>query len=734
MVAPNVVQHAYPHNIKLGTSDQSMKFVPPADIPIPTHLPFVPIWAAKGPRGRQLVDGSTLLAMYGSDSFTIKKKYYTHATKLLEVVLGNGNNVVVERLIPDDVDTLANLTIYLDVANVDVPLYKRNSDGSIAYDSNGDPIVEKDEDGNDITIDGYKIRVIGTVDKLGENDLLGYRTVKEGTMENKDGSKSFMYPIIEIAAKYLGEWYNRVGLSIGIPNPDELQDGLVENIKTFPYQVSLFVKDDSGVPVIFKDLSGSNKNILTLKNKVSNPITNMSMDLPSINNYWYNTEDDTMPLVHPDIQTVHVYENNLNNILDKLYETEKEYMFKDITTTDGTVVNTRDWFDFIEHTNDEKEDNKWIINVLSGVSLKRKPYFSIVIDKDVDSSSLPENSTNILIGNNNPFFLGNGTDGTMNYDNFETLIGRIMDKYIDPNSEVHDTAINVDSIFYDTGYTLELKMKLINYITLRKDTFLVLSTREMKSGRKYNDLTTERGIAIALRSRLDLSPESTYFGTPVARAMIVGGAGLLKNWITEDTSSRLEYDLGSYWPLTLHVADKASAMMGAGNGYWKRGFLFDQGDRNIIDKFYDIKPAFIPEGIKPSIWNLGLVWADNYDLKRKHFQAMQTVYKYSNSVLNSFFTAMAISFLEKLGDKAHRKFTGNVSYSKAEFIDKVTKYLVQEVQDRFAGIINVLVNVYITEFDDLRGYSWTVEFKLGANVQKTVSTTYILAYRSEDLA
>ena len=714
-----MIVNAAPQFYPLGTDDKSIKRVPVEPIAYPSHLPKFYLFGQKGPvidssglSAREVCGGAKALKLYGGDSFDNTKPYYNHATKFAMTILGKGNSVMFQRVIPTDNDKIANVTIYADILADSVKKYKRNTDGSIAYDSNGAPIEDTGS-----PIDGYRVKLIASVTDTNPTDYLGMKTIKTGYMTDANGNSSQMYPIVEYKAKYQGEFYNNMGVAIDLTKADDLGENFIENLKSLPYELFIYEKSN-GANIIKKTLFGSLKDQFTFRKGVRNPVTNLSMDMKDVINNWYNTTNIELPLEYPDFETPYVYYNNIDTILNKVLITEKPYIGADITTQDGTVVNTSEWFDFVSDFEDS--DQKYLINVFSGFSTKRVKYFSVVMD---DSSvTLSPGDSEVVFSHNLPIFMGGGKDGTMNNTNYENLVKTEMAKYIDKNSEVMDLAVNVESIFYDSGFTVDTKKTLVNFIALRKDTFLVLGTRDDSMGERFNTLADDRAIAVNLKARLGLAPESTFFGTPVARAMIVAGSGIDKN----DTS-------GKRWPLTLHVAIKAASMMGAGNQVWDSNKLFTKGEDNIITDLIDIQPAFVPQGVKPALWSAGLVWPERYDTERYYLPAMQTVYDNDTSVLNSFFTAMALTFITKVAAETHRKFTGVTEWGPDRLIEEVETYMNGRLSNKFAGLVKVITKATITEYDKLRGYSWTTVVRLGANNSRTVNTFYIEAYRMEEL-
>lgn len=706
----NEIVNASPQYVEYGTDDQSIKSLPPMEIVVPTHIPKFYDFFQKGITGKsQLVDSARMLSHYGSESFTSTSKFYNN-NKMFMSALGSAGNgaFMIHRLMPSDVTSISNMTIYLDIIEDLIPVYKRNIDGSITTDVNGDPV--EDTTG---PITGYRVKLIKEVDVVPVGTRLGEKTSKTGTMVDANSVTSTMYPIREVFGKYFGEAYNKVGMAISLPSISDVNTDFIEATKTLPYEMYLYNKVD-GVDTISKDLYGSVKNSFVFKPQVKDPVTSVSLSINDAYNYWYNETSSVLSLRYPDLENIYIYDANLETVLNKLVAAEANYINTDITTNDDTVVNTSEWFDFV--SSDDLADQTYLLNAFNCYSTSRVPYFGSVIDESV--VTLAENQTEIMDAYNVPTYLGNGMDGTVSEANLESAMGVELDKYLDENSEVMDSALNVENIMYDTGFSLDIKTKLINFISVRKNTFVMLSTRQ-NTDTTPNDLVTDRAIAINLKSRIGLAPESVRFGTPAARGMVIMGAGKIINGLDNN-----------YYPLTYELGIKSAKMMGGAS--WKAANIFDKGEDNIIDSMYDITPGFIPQGVKPSLWNLGVVWAQPYDLKRMHFPSLQTVYTNDTSVLNNYFAAIALTVISNVAGKTWRAFTGVTTLSPDELIDEVELYAAARL-NVFADMIKVVPKAIITDYDSQSGYSWTLQFRMGANVSRTVMQTYTIALRMEDL-
>jgi exosome complex RNA-binding protein Rrp42 (RNase PH superfamily) len=59
-------------------------------------------------------------------------------------------------VVPNALD-VTNLAFYLDLLPTQVPLYVKNSNGSLTLNSNGDSIVQLDSNGDPINVNCYKV-------------------------------------------------------------------------------------------------------------------------------------------------------------------------------------------------------------------------------------------------------------------------------------------------------------------------------------------------------------------------------------------------------------------------------------------------------------------------------------------------------------------------------------------------------------------------------------------------
>lgn len=693
------IVNAAPMVIDLGTQDLSTRVVPTNPLELPQHLPKFYIFAEKGPVGPTYVDldNITLTKLYGVKTFDVNSKYYTHQTLFLQAVSSAGNNCVVHRLIAPNATDVANLALYLDVLPTQVSVYKKNVDGSLKLDSNGDPVPELDNSGNPILVSGFKVKWVldKTVAAVGTYQR-GLLTTRVGTQT--DGvNQSTQYPIFEFAAKDPGEFGNSLAVRLYpayktdiTPFPDKI---LVEG-KMYPFYFQLYrvVDEITGKlsPVLNK--FGAQYAKFVAKSGGIDPASGSVIDLEKVIKDQYIELPEAL---ETGLGSVYIYTSNLETLLQQFYDAEK--VISDIYR-DSEINNT--------------ENNIYAFNFISFTSSNGSPYQTTKLVDDIDSVRLTKN-TNL--------FLSGGNDGTLSETLLDSLVKADMERYADPLDEYQDLVVHPESIIYDSGFTLDTKKALMKFISQRKDTCVVLST--FAHDAPSPTLADQYSVGVMLKTMIELYPESATFGTPVMRGMVMAGSGeLINSPYTKRVSTAYE------------VAYKSARYMGARNGSWKNGFCFDKAPLSILTNLKNIDVTWVPPTTRNVLWSVGINFVLNYKIRTQYFPALKTVYENDTSVLNSFFTVMAICYLHKVAHAAHREFSGTISYTNSQLVEKVNEFVRKHASsDKFDNKFVIRPNCTVTEEDAARGYSFTLPIQIYAPNMKTVMTTYVQAFRLEDL-
>ena len=696
------IKNAAPMVNELGTRDLSTRTVPQPVLQFPQHLPKYYIFAETGPVGPNYLDlaSQTVTEVYGDKTFDVKSKYYTHQTPFLQASVRAGNNPVVQRLMGEGATDVANVAFYLDILTTLVPLYDKNADGSLKLDVNGAPIPTLDNNDQQVTVTGHKVCWVTdyTTVPLGEYQP-GLLTMRAG-IQVSGQTQSTQYPMFEMSAQYAGEFGKTLGSRVYsalttdiIPFPDNF----LSDAKLYPYYFQLMKLSPSVAGKVDSVLNGfgSQYSRFVLKEDARDPGSDAVVDLTTVlrDNYI-----DPASGVSTGLGYIKMYSANIALVSQQLYEAE---MIVADEFRDPQINNS--------------EQNYAALNILGFTSSNGSPYQSIKVVDVPGSVRMTKNSTHFLDG---------ASDGVISETLLDQLLIDDMEKYQNQLTEYHDLVLHPESIVYDSGFNLAAKRAMCKFISKRKDTFIVLATYAHNA--PASQLSDQASVGIALKTMMELYPESSYFGTSVMRGMIMGGAGDLINSLYKKRV-----------PTSYEVNCMASAYMGAANGSWKNGFCFDKAPNSILKYLKNLDVTWVPAAVRSVLWGVGVNFALNYKVKQQFFPALQTIYggpESDTSVLNSFFTAVAVCYLNKVAHAAWREFSGDIEYTSAQLEERVNTFVSNTVKDKFDGKFVIVPACTVTELDALRGYSWTLPIKIYANNMKTVMTTYVEAHRMTDLA
>ena len=683
------IVNAAPMVIGLGTEDVSTVTLPRVPLALPQHLPRIFLYAQKGPTDGQIAVGSERDRMYGTDTFDYRGPYANHQTVFANGINAEGNACVYTRMVPADAGPKSNFTLYIDVLATTVDLYQRNSDGSIATNSLGDPIVSG-------TAPGFKYKFVTTTKTtdLSLDAGFGNATIVAGDqVDPVTGTVSQRYPIMDSVVTSKGKWGDGVGFRVWSPTSktEPMPTQLMDKARAYPYRFAIVNrKDELSTPIIQRTLFDEATVSFTFKDGAIDPLTDrdVAFDKNFVSSY-RNLKDVRYPKVYGDIEKIHLYKQNLETLLTMFHGAE---------------------IPFINSTSDftSSAADKHLFNFIGGVSSSGVPYHTYVAVDAPDAVQLTE-FTQIMHKS--------GSDGTMNDALFDGLVSTYMDRYLDPNDELMELAIHPESCVYDSGFGLPTKLKLINMIAVRQDTYVFLSTHT--NGQRELSASEEYSLAIALRTRARMYPESVTFGTSVMRAVILGRSSELR---ASQWTSKL--------PMLYELAIKNAKYMGASTGRWKKGSDYDGAPGSIVDYMTEPNIKHVPATVRNRNWDVGLNFVLPYDLNAYFFPAFKTVYDDDTSVLNSVPTMMAIGYLNKIAHACWREITGSSNLSQTELVKKANDFVNARVDGIFDDRFKIVPKTFYTEMDALRGYSFTMPIEIYANNMITVMTTYVRAFRA----
>lgn len=240
---------------------------------------------------------------------------------------------------------------------------------------------------------------------------------------------------------------------------------------------------------------------------------------------------------------------------------------------------------------------------------------------------------------------------------------------------------------------------------------------ELKWGYVNNDNVDQLAIASMLNTVISLTPESDLYGTEACRAIIVTQSGRLRN---SNYNGRL--------PLTIDIAKKVGRYMGGADGNWKQTYAFDQSPNNQIDDFYDVDQKWQTTENYDKLYDVGVIWAQSYNTKKMFYPMFQTIYNDSTSVLNSLPTIIACCQINKFLFRAYTNITGG-QYTEKQIIERNNRFVSQQAEGKFHNRYEITPNTYITERDNVLGYSYHCDVTIKAGMMVTVGQFTINADR-----
>lgn len=805
----SVITKAVPKALLTGIRDESRRALVPEPEQLPQHLPLLPLLTERGPETPQLVIGDSFSRLYGIESLNPRSRYFNHQSKLASVIMGNANQVFVKRIKPAGAKT-AILRLTVDVLCVKIKRKMRNSDGTfqlnaagkyiyqnasggaVAFDTDpesvtfGDPVNETQID----LVDGYRLvwkknvntSLVG--EPFGGADIASGLTPPSSMFTTVSGSpvyadcKMVRYPIMDLEVSNFGEWGNNVGLRLSAPTTDDYTPGdtaTMKATKAFLYRLMCVEKSKTTNTATIVETNGGDLSIdLAFKRNVVHPITNQVLSInETFIDHWQDITSVGVPPKYGPFGKIHIYEDNIDTLLNLLVNGEDGVAHSARTGTDHTagpdspndvevlplnpitiIPGEKEWDsgnayagDNFGRTSDlafSKTANLHLMNPFTTIDLNGVPFETVEVKTSgvTGAISFSENTTH---------YASLGYDGLANANlpnarvldlqEYDALVGAYFLAFgNDSTVPLLDEAKYPISAVWDSGFSINTKKALLTPISRRKDIYTVLSTQAIAEyqdpnaaydaitnpfilATAANTVSTENSIAVALKNYAALFPESVIDGTAACRAIIIGQTGRL-----------IDNSIPDMLPLTLDFADKVSKYMGASNGRWVSEFSFDESPRNQVSLFRNVSLPWKSEVNYTKDWDAGLVWAQNYDRQSMFFPAFQTVYPDDTSVLNTFMTMAACVELEHVVQRCWRDLTGGSKLTREQFIDRSNQLIVERTRDRFDARYVIIPETFFTEADSARGYSWSCKVHIYANNMMTVGTFTIVAHRMEDLA
>tara|TARA_Y100000310_G_scaffold305636_1_gene345968 strand:+ start:14964 stop:17009 length:2046 start_codon:yes stop_codon:yes gene_type:complete len=667
-----------------GINDQSRGQLEPVAEALPMHLPMIHLLCERGPTTPVLGIGTALTGTFGEKTFDYTEAYANQATVMANTIMGQGNSIMVQRVVPADAKQ-ARLRLNVEIVAAEVPEYQRRDDGDFILDQFG----QKQPTGD--VVNGYKVRWF--TEPMAEGELLGQASQRTGDLTGASEATSTVFPIMEIPAHHVGKYGNNLGFRLYAPTTRssvEVDGDIIDDQGAYLYRLQIVERpSENASPLVQQTLTSGQYVEFAFKDGVINPKldTQLSFDRVVDAAYTDLNTSDGFPAVYGPFGQIEVYQQNIEAVLTALHGAEDAAV-----GGLGTDMHS--------------------LNFMGGVDYDGTPYHAIEVVGPADGG--------ILLSETATHYLKGGDDGDLSWANFDQLVGDDVANFENSQHNLMDDATYPISAYWDPGYSLDTKRKLLTPIGLRKDIYVVLSTQDITE--PQNTADEDSSIGVALRTAARLYPESAFYGTATCRCIVVEQAGTLNGG-----------NFKGLVPQTVDLAQKVAAFMGASSGIAAAGRGFDQSPTNQITSLRALNNTYKPARVRNADWNNGMVWSQAYDRRSFFYPAIQTVYDDDTSVLNSAINMMFFTELEKVCQRVWRDLSGNSKLTNAQFIERSNALISERTVGRFDGRLTVIPETFLTEDDSNRGYSWSCNINAYGNNMKTVGTFTVNAFRSEDL-
>lgn len=672
-----------PRTEVLGFNDISGRGQPLEISTLPIFLPFMPLLTAWGPEDNaHLVSGSGFSTIYGAESFAPGNPLRSHQSVLAEKLMGVGSMALVRRLLAPGA-ARANLRVWIDIVADKVPQYKRNIDGSFLKTA-GALVPEG------VPLDGHRSRFLVTEIAAGEEDGVGKGVAVVGGLVAGDGTESMMYPLFDIDARFFGGRGSNTGFRLVAPT---LKSGIAANADlidekgAYLYRFYATTRADANTGgTVMSTMDGEQYVEFSLKKGVVDKKTNVNYSYDKRILPAYESKDPKNFNGYGPMRSFHVYAKHVDTVLKAIYSTEKDH---GLITSEITPEET--------------------INLLGASTVEGVPYYTYVIDGPANGG--------VLFGENATHWLKGGSDGVVEADTFDKLVREELRTFGEGQVPYADKASYPMSAFIDTGFAVDTKLFLGNVMRLRPDTWVACTTQDVME--PLNTPAEDSSIGAMLRNAMQLVPESEFYGTGACRAVVMKHAG-----------TYLDSDYDGILPFTIDWALKLGVYMGGATGKMKEGYATDSEDYRVVSSFIDHNAIFRNVVPRNKDWQNGITSAEPYDHRQSVFlPGVQTVYHDNTSVLNSFYPMVICCHLNRIGELAWRKFTGDSKLTALQYASRVDEFITTETNGCYDQRADITPRSYYTAADTRRGYSWHTDIEGLFDGMKTVETLTIIAGR-----
>lgn len=508
-----------------------------------------------------------------------------------------------------------------------------------------------------------------------------------------------VYPVLAFESLYAGEYGNDYAFRFFYDKKINTTDALRAFKSVFNSLTVIRREYNSSTTETITDIFGKSTNDFAVNPDAIDTETGIRYDMASVLGRTFDSDKVTLPY------TIFTFENNLKTIGERVIavETPASLCAPEIgvaiasgeETTVGAAVGLMSGYQ---------------VNAVTGENVKGVPYNHVhivgrVADDTLDST---ETSMDVVLDRDINNYLVGGTDGSSIDAEFaDRAMYRFCKLYLNP--KIVDKFRYPFTHMYDVGYSMTTKFAMIDFINIRDDVVVELSTQVLLpntwvdgvSARplSLNDNSTDVTNGMVLRERANLMRESNRHNTDCCRVSIY------KNAAYPVSATYVEPIPFTFWSAVQHslYGNRTQMSKQEPRGWpYSYNLLFRRNSWQYMD--YE-------ENTKEVSWNAGLNYCQYADTSRIFFPSLRTVYRHDTSVLSDQWVVDAVVYTKHVCRKAWGSHVGRNDKTET-FQTSVKTYLETELGHLFNDKYDFTVSVYQTEEEQKIGYIQHVKVSL----------------------
>lgn len=767
-----------PGGKSLGTQDNSRQTIPADPIVSSMTTLFAGFHAERG-RGDATLITTSAGNLYGDKTFQKDSAWFHHSNLLVTKLAELGIPLIAKRFIPEGAKK-AMLRISLELIATDLPKYERNSDGSIKQIVDpatgiGTPVTNGTVPGTrgviHVGIGPYALE--NRAARMGNviNDYRSGSTTVNGKflgeVTRADGSKehpsSRLFPILDLEIDSEGSYGDNIGIVLETPTAIQVNPADLSNTtknRAFSVRVGVVEREDKfSTAQPYPKLDGDLVQDLFLKAKAVDSISgkNRYIARQLIDTFNRKATADETPIWGP-FGDVYVYEKNVNEIQQMLCE---GYVYTDIDGNDivitGEAAYDDEAFDYGRTTDLALSNpmNYGYLNFFTARDLNNIAYSSLSVADSLLFGGVAINSSSTLYasgGDDGLWYLADGTPAeVVNLKLLDDAYRGFLTNFGAGKDRLKDILRYPITAFIDSGWSLDTKLAHSNILSARPDIHLEIGTQAVADtgvlpvdiGPVYRGQATssesalsaklldgwnfqarltaeqDEAIAVRLRTHFGLTPESTFFGTPVMRVHVFGHSGIE---VAENYNHPLP---GSY--------DRGLAMAQfTGVSRWEKADDFSENDNRKPRFLKEMSYEYRDETDADSAWATGLNFLRSHDIVDDFWPAVQSIYPHKDSVLANAKFVLAASKCHYFGMEVWRSISGE-NKTDGQFKQDLEDEANRLIEGRFTDDVRIVPEAILTDADVARGYSGYLKFHIGVGSARTKLTYSVHGYTLDRL-